>query len=182
MILRLLYFAKNKIIATKSRLVNMPFVRIVWLADLRLNSWKIRKFRISEKFCNHIFQCQKLTQKTNFWFWYCFFQLNFNQNPLQPIRLSCKDICLNSAERNWTRSPRKNCCSWRISIRTAQFYNKNFNKTLLEYKLASIYDFSWNAFRCMGFLIFVFFAEVSGLLALVCGWFQVTLSRSAPHN
>ena len=28
MILRLLYFAKNKIIATKSRLVNMPFVRI----------------------------------------------------------------------------------------------------------------------------------------------------------
>ena len=28
MILRLLYFAKNKIIATKSRLVNMPAVRI----------------------------------------------------------------------------------------------------------------------------------------------------------
>ena len=28
MILRLLYFAKNKIIATNSRLVNMPFVRI----------------------------------------------------------------------------------------------------------------------------------------------------------
>ena len=33
------------------------------LVDLRVNSSKIRKVRISEKFCDHIFQCQKLTQK-----------------------------------------------------------------------------------------------------------------------
>merc|ERR1711911_283351 len=35
------------------------------MVDLRLNSLKIRKVRILEKFCN---QCQKLTQKTKFRF------------------------------------------------------------------------------------------------------------------
>ena len=40
------------------------------LVDLRLNSWKIRKVGISEKFCDHIFQCQKLTRETKFWFFY----------------------------------------------------------------------------------------------------------------
>ena len=33
------------------------------LADLRPNSLKIRKVRISEKIRDHIFHCQKLTQK-----------------------------------------------------------------------------------------------------------------------
>ena len=33
------------------------------MADLRLNSEKIRKVPISEKFYDHIFQCRKLTKK-----------------------------------------------------------------------------------------------------------------------
>jgi len=44
-----------------------PSVRIIQV-DLGLNFWKTRNVWISEKFCNHIFQCQKLTQKTKFLF------------------------------------------------------------------------------------------------------------------
>ena len=36
------------------------------MADLRLNSQEIRKIRILEKFCDHVFQCQKLTYKIKF--------------------------------------------------------------------------------------------------------------------
>ena len=54
---------------------------LVIMVDLRLNSLKIRKVRISEKFCGHIFQRQKLTQENEIliFFVHAIFPRNFPQ-------------------------------------------------------------------------------------------------------
>ena len=95
-------FFKFKIITNQSeiRWGSQPMV------DLRLNSWEIRKVRISEKFCDHIFQCQKLTQKMKFWF---FLPTQFSKNCKIKFKISEWDIYLKNGKfwKNLSKTFRK---------------------------------------------------------------------------
>ena len=59
-------------------------VRVQWLIS-DLIPKKIRKVRISENFCDHIFQCQKLTQKNEILTFFAYAIFEKVQNYIQNL-------------------------------------------------------------------------------------------------